>query len=82
MKNGLTGLLMSEGLLKLTDVFFMMFSGMRGGSIAVTSAGTGFQYDVEKGSMDLMLGSVPNMRLASCFVGRDRGWVEKGPYRE
>ena len=59
MKNGLTGFLMSDELLKLTDVFFMMFSGMRGGSMAVTSGGIGFQYDVEKGSMDLIPGSVP-----------------------
>jgi hypothetical protein len=48
-----------DELLKLTDVFFTMFSGMRGGSMAVTSGGIGFQYDVEKGSMDLIPGSVP-----------------------
>jgi hypothetical protein len=44
--------LLTEELLKLTDVFFMILRGMRGGSIAVTSGGGVFQYDVEKGSMD------------------------------
>jgi hypothetical protein len=38
----------------LTDVVFMVLSGMRGGSMAV---GMGSQYAVEKGSMDLMLES-------------------------
>jgi hypothetical protein len=64
VKNGLTGLLIEE-LLKLTDVFFMMLRGMRGGSIAVTSGGVGSQYDVENGSMDLLLGSISWSRLAS-----------------
>jgi hypothetical protein len=33
--------------------------------MAVTSGGIGFQYDVEKGSMDLIPGSIPKRRLAN-----------------
>ena len=56
VKNGLTVLLVEEMRepLTLTDVFFIALSGIRGGSIAV---GTGSQYDVEKGSIDLIFGS-------------------------
>jgi hypothetical protein len=53
VKNGLTGLVVLVPF-TLTEVFFMVLSGIRGGSMAV---GTGSQYAFEKGSMDLMLGS-------------------------
>jgi len=53
VKNGLTGLVVLVPF-TLTEVFFMVLSGMRGGSMVV---GIGSQYAFEKGSMDLMLGS-------------------------
>lgn len=56
VKNGLTVLLLSVFVpLMFTEVVFMALRGIRGGSMAV---GTGSQYAVENGSMDLMVGSI------------------------
>jgi hypothetical protein len=53
-KKGLTVLEVVVGPLKLAEVVFIVLRGIRGGSIAV---GTGSQYALENGSMDLMLRS-------------------------
>lgn len=44
-------------LLMLADVDFMVFRGMRGGSMVVLVGTGGSQYAVENGSMDLIVGS-------------------------
>ncbi len=53
VKNGFTGLVVLVPF-TLTEVVFIILSGIRGGSMAV---GIGSQYALEKGSMDLMVGS-------------------------